>query len=478
MRYPSRIIGIFLLITGFLNSGYAQSSPYSLKQCIDTAINNSLVIQQNLNTVELSKLGIKQSKNNLLPGINGNISETLSAGKMLNSVSGTYETGTGWSTGAGLTVTQNLFSGLQFLNAIKQSELIYSSSKYDLEDAKFNLTISVVNAFLQILYTGEAIKIAQQQVGFDSVQMQNIADMVYVGKKTESDLLQVKAQLHADQYLVVNAESQWRLAKVNLQQLMNLSVNESFDIDYNTSMEPLLKGMEDVGSIYIQSLAYQPIIKSYSLKSQSAVYGLKIARGGYYPQLLFKGTVGTDYSSQAKQTNTSTISMLENIGYLQSNPSQLVLGNVPQLNTTVKNYPFGNQLGDNVNGNFSIALSVPILNYLQVRNNVKKQEVNINNALLNEQYTKLTLRKTIEQVYVNVQNANAQYNSAKEEVEASKAAYDISVVKFKEGKEIITNLLVQKNAYVKALSDNLQSKYGLLFNIKILDYYKGIPITY
>lgn len=97
---------------------------------------------------------------------------------------------------------------------------------------------------------------------------------------------------------------------------------------------------------------------------------------------------------------------------------------------------------------------------------------------MNEQNTKLTLRKTIEQVYTNTENSNAQYNSAKEEVEASKAAYDISVTKFGQGKEIITDLLVQKNAYIKALSDFLQAKYGLLFNMKILDYYRGIPVTF
>jgi len=36
---------------------------------------------------------------------------------------------------------------------------------------------------------------------------------------------------------------------------------------------------------------------------------------------------------------------------------------------------------------------------------------------------------------------------------------------------------VQKNGYQKALSD-YGGQYGLLFNTKILDYYKGVPITF
>ena len=456
----------------------AQTKSWSLAQCIDTAILNNLNVLQGANTIELNRLGLKQSKNNLLPSVNGSLSEALGVGRMVNPVTQQYQTGTTWTTGAGLTVTQNLFAGLQYLNAIKQSELIYRSSRYDFEDVKFNLTISVVNGFLQVLYTGEAIKIAQTQLSLDSSQLQTTSDLAYVGKRTQSDLLQIKAQLHADQYTVVNGQSQWRLAKVNLQQLMNLPMSDAFDIDYNTAVEPSQTKPEDVGSIYSQSLGFQPIIKSYDLKTLSALYAVKIAKGAYYPQLMFKGTFGTDYVSSAKQSVTTYGSTLQNIGYLQSNPAELVMGNVPQVSTSVNNYPFGNQLKDNLNGNFSIGLSLPILNYLQVRNNVKKQEVNLNNAALNENIIKLNLRKTIEQVYTNAGNSEALYRSAQEEVDASKAAYDISVARFEEGKEITTDLLVQKSVYIKAVSDYLQAKYGLLFNTKILDYYKGIPITF
>jgi len=169
---------------------------------------------------------------------------------------------------------------------------------------------------------------------------------------------------------------------------------------------------------------------------------------------------------------------LEDIGYVQGNPTEIVVGNVSQQTNNENNERFANQLGDNVNASFSIGLTVPILNYLQVRNNVIKQRVNLNNAVLSEELTKVNLRKTIEQVYTTAENSKAQYASANEEVEANKAAYDLSTVKFKEGKMIASELIVQKNSYQKALSDYLQAKYSLLFNTKILDYYRGVPITF
>ena len=478
MSLSGKATFILFIIISISGLSSAQNTVWTLKQCIDSSIVNNLNLRQSVNNIELNRISYKQSKNNLLPAINGNVTEGLSIGRTLDQYSGAYQTGTVWTTSGSIGFSQNLFSGLQYLNAIKQNELIFRSSKFDLEDAKFNLTISVVNAFLQVLYTGEAIKIARNQVSADSIQLQTTSDLEYVGKKTQSDLLQIRSQLTSDKYALVNASSQWKITKVNLQQLMNLPVSEAFDIDYSTPIEPNIKKLEDISSIYSQSLSFQPIIKSDALKTESADYAIRVAKGAYYPQLMLKGAVGTDYSSYAKQSSTSVNNTLENIGYLQSNPSEIVMGNIPVQTTKINNYPFGNQLGDNFNGMLSIGLSVPILNYLQVRNNVKRQQVNLSNTRLNEELAKVNLRKTLEQVYANAQNSEAQYTSANEEVEANKAAYDISVVKYKEGKMIASELILQKNAYQKALSDYLQAKYALLFNTRILDYYRGIPITY
>jgi len=469
------LLAIMLLVSGYIS---AQNVNWTLRQCIDSGIANNLSIRQSVNAIELNRINLKQSRNNLLPAINGSVTEGLSVGRMISPVTEQYGTGTVWSTSAGISMTQNLFNGLQYLNAIKQNELIHRSSKFDLEDAKFNLTISIVNAYLQILYTSEAIKIAQNQVSADSIQLQTTSDLEYVGKKTESDLLQIRSQLTSDKYTLVNATSQWKIAKVNLQQYMNIPVSESFDIEYTTTIEPSEKALENINNIFFQSLSYQPIIKSYALKAQSADYALRIAKGAYYPQIMLKGSIGTDYSSYAKQTSTIINSTPENIGYVQGNPSEIVVGNVPVTSTKVSDYPFGNQLGDNFNGSLSIGLTIPILNYLQVRNNVKRQEVNLSNAMISEELTKVNLRKTIEQVYVNAETSAAQYASADEEIQAAKAAYDISVVKYAEGKLIASDLIIQKNAYQKALSDFLQAKYGLFFNTKILDYYRGVPITF
>ena len=467
-----------LVLTGSLFSANAQNKFWSLQQCIDTALANNLNVLVSANTVQLNNLNINQSKDNLLPTLNGSASEALNVGRSLNPVSYQYSTGTTWNTNFGLTGTLNLFNGLQNLNAIKQSRLNYNASKYDLEDLKYNLTLSTVNDYLQVLYANEAVKIAQQQIDALQSQLDITATFVEVGKKTESDLLQLKSQLSADKLTLVNAQSQLKTTKLNLQQLMNVAVSDSFAIQYNSDIQPEPKPLEDINSIYAQTLSFQPIVKSYQFRTESSAYGVKIAQGAYSPSLLFKGNFGTNYSTASKHTSVQYISSPQNIGYLQSNPSEIVVVNVPEAVASSSAYPIGSQLKDNVNSTFSIGLSIPILNYLQVRNNVKRQQLNLVNAVLNGKIMRLNLRKNVEQAYTDAENANSKYSAAKEEIDAAKASYNNVLSNFENGKITATDLLVNKTAYMKAESDYLQAKYELLFRQKILDYYKGTSLIF
>src|SRR5579863_2566900 len=116
MYYRSKIsiLSSFIFFSSYCGS--AQNTSWTIKQCIDTAIINNLNIQQSANTIELNRIALKQSKNNLLPTVNGNAGETLGIGRNVNPVTDLYQAGTVWSTNVALNFSQSIFNGLQFLN--------------------------------------------------------------------------------------------------------------------------------------------------------------------------------------------------------------------------------------------------------------------------------------------------------------------------------------------------------------------------
>jgi outer membrane protein len=449
--------------------GKAQN--WTLKQCIDTTLKNNLTIQQSLNTVELNEVSLQQSKENILPSLNG------SAGQSFNTANGT-QTDNSWSNNFSINSSVTLFDGFQKKNTISQNKLEYEASKYELEDNKNEIVLSVIQAFLEVLYDEELVKNMKNNVDATQAQLEKTQAFVDAGKKSESDLLEIKSQLASDKLSLVNADGLLKSAKLSLQQIMNISVSNKFDIEFPVETVIASIDTSNVDEIYNSALSYQPLIKAYQLKTQSALFNLKIANNSMSPTLSLNGSLFSNYASLTKLSEVNYQNNIQNIGYLQSDPSELVLGNVSNPVYTYSNYSFGNQLKDNLGLSLTLSLSIPIFNSHTVKNNIHIQKINLNNTILNEQGIKNDLRKKIEQAFIDVENSISNYNAAQEQVAASSASYQNSISKYENGMMNISDILIEINKNTKAQSEFIQAKYQLIYNLKILDFYKGSSLIF
>jgi len=468
-------ISIFLFATSMSIHINAQTSNWTLKQCVDTALKNNLNIQQSYNTVELNSISLKQNKANLLPTLNGSASQSYNSGRSLNPVSYQFTTGNVWSNNFSINGSIPIFTGLQNVNTIKQNQLNYESSRYDLESIKNDIIINVVNAYLQVLFANELVKNAENQINLTTTQLNKTKDLFAVGTKSESDVLQLKSDLASKNLTLINAKSQLKTAKLNLLQLMNKPIQPSFDIEYPNEIEPEIPNMTGTQEILASALTTQPSIKASQLKTQSMIYAVKTSKGVMLPRLSLSGSLNTNYSSASKTIETDYLNSAQNIGYLQSNPSEMVIGNVVQPVYNSSNYPFQKQVSDNLSKSLSLSLSIPIFNS-QTRYNLQKQKINLENATLNEKVAINALQKNIEKAYTDVENGMAKYFATKEQLTALTASFQNASLKYDNQLISASDLLIEKNKFTQAQSENIQAKYELLFFTKILDYYRGVPI--
>jgi outer membrane protein len=461
-----------------LPSAYSQSKRWSLKQCIDTAIRNNLSLQQSAVQVSLNKMTRDQSKANLLPTITGSANQNFNTGRSLNPVSNLFTTGNIRTNNFSVTGSLVLFNGFQNQNTVRQNQVFFEASKYDVESAKNDIIINVINAYLQVVYANEQIKNAQNQVLASQAQLDQTSHFVEVGKKAEGDLLQIKSQLATDKLTLVNAKGQLKTAKLTLQQYMVIPLSDSFDVELISNMEPQLAQLEpNANEVYEKALAWQPSIKSYRLKRLSAEYALKVAKGSYSPRLTMSGSFTTNYSSASKLSQVLYTSSTQPIGYLMSDPSQVVVSDVTQPSTSSIDYPFQDQFKNNIFRSISFTLFVPIFNNFQSRINVQRQKINIENAVINEEISQVTLRKNVELAYVDAENALGKRDATKEQLDASQRSYENAQTLFEVGKMTTADLLLQKSNFTNAQSQYLQAKYDLIFRLKLLDYYRGIPLN-
>ena len=86
------------------------------------------------------------------------------------------------------------------------------------------------------------------------------------------------------------------------------------------------------------------------------------------------------------------------------------------------------------------------------------------------------LSQTIEQAYINVLNAQGQYDAAVEELTANQEAFRVAAEELKVGASNLVAYLQQKTLYTQAFENYVQAKYNSALSIEIYDFYMGIAV--
>ena len=90
---------------------------------------------------------------------------------------------------------------------------------------------------------------------------------------------------------------------------------------------------------------------------------------------------------------------------------------------------------------------------------------------------KTQLRKEVEQACLDARSAVISYTAAVNQYEASLESYNVAEEKFKLGAMNSVDFLIQKTNMTSSESNLLQAKYELVFYYKIIDFYKGVPLS-
>jgi len=119
-----------------------------------------------------------------------------------------------------------------------------------------------------------------------------------------------------------------------------------------------------------------------------------------------------------------------------------------------------------------LTLTIPIFNGFTVENKIRHQKLNIRYAQITDQTTKNTVRMEIEQAYTQYMTARDQFTASTEQFQYEQKTYESVTTRFKLGIVTPTDLQVEKSNYVRSEVNLLESKYQLLYALKLLEYYQ------
>ena len=438
----SLLITVFLMFfSGF--TGIAQNKTWTLEQCINYALDRNIQVQKAGLSNDRNQLNSDQAQANRLPSVNASVRQNFNWYKGFDSTTGSYGSSSGSnSTNYSLSSSVSLYNGQKLSNKIKQAGIDEQAGQLYAETVKESVELNILNAYLQVLYAYENVSNAEKQIEATTSQLALAKERLDLGVISMSDYLQIKSELATEKSTLADAKSQLSIYKVTLMQLMELPVDEGFEVG-SPNLDSLLvqNKQPDAQEIYNLALGIKPQIKNAELNKESAALDVQIAKADGIPSLSMDAGLSSGYSS-----------LTTNSGYTS-------------------------QLKDKINPSVGLSLSIPIFQKKQVKTNVSLATIAVSEAELDEINTKNELRKEIEQACVDVVSAQSKYTASLEENQATQESYEVTTEKYKIGLLNSVDYLFEKINLITSESKLLQSKFNLIFSYKVIDFYKGVSLT-
>lgn len=445
IRYRNIALVAFLLL--FCPTATVLARQWTLRQCIDHALEYNIGIRQKDNACRQQQLSLSTARNSRLPSLDASMGQNFSFGRSLTA-DNTYTNTNTSSTSMSIGTSIPLFTGMNIPNTIRLNRLNLEATMADLEKAKNDIRMQVAQAYVEILYDMEIADVARRQIEIDSMQVARLQAMLDEGKTSEVELAQQKATLAQSCLTATQADNNLRMALLTLSQLLELPTDEGFSVvrPSEEELREAFKAGETAApdAVYAEAVGIKPEIKAEQLRLMGMERSIDIARSALYPQLSLSAGLGTNYYRSS--------------GFHADG--------------------FSDQLKNNFSQYVGVNLSIPIFNRFRTRNDIRAAKLNRDAQQLTLENTKKALYKEIQQVCCNAVAAESKCNSSRQAAAGNEAAFMLVKAKYENGKAGITEFNEAKNNWLKAESELVQARYEYLYQTALLDFYRGRDLDF
>lgn len=420
---------------------------WTFRECMEYAEQHNIDLKKRLVDIEDAENNLQMMKNSRLPDLSLGAGQSISFGRTQSERSGVYEQMTGTNTSYSLSSGMNLYSGGKINSNIKARSFDLKAAAESMKSARENIELQIVSYYLDALFKKEILRINRDQAELNKKQVERTQTLVDAGSVPLSQLYDIKSQYAKDVMNITTAENEVQLSLLNLALLLNYLGEGTFDI-VDPELSPNLEKVspDSPDAIYDISVKERPAIKGLEYRIQSTQYMLDAARADFYPTITF----GVGYNNGFNYILESKYKSL--------------------------NDPVWDQLNANRTQRISININVPIFNRFQTRGRVTSAQNSLKNANLQLDQAKMDLYKEIRQAHQRVVASNAKLDAAAVSLEAAEQAFNFADNSYKAGKSTVFEYNDAQSRLFRSRSEHIQARYELIFQNKILNFYKGIPI--
>ncbi|HEX9151035.1 MAG TPA: TolC family protein, partial [Flavobacterium sp.] len=374
----------------------AQSKKWTLEECVKYAIQNNISIKQTELDSKTAAIDKKGAMGNFLPSLNASASHSWNIGLNQDITTGLLQNKTTQFTSAGANIGIDIYKGLQNQNTLRKANLSIIAAKYQVQKMQEDVALNVANAFLQILFNKENLKVQQEQLAINQKQYSRSEELVNAGSIPRGDLLDIKATVASNNQNVIAAQNALLISKLSLAQLLQLKEFEDFDIidDTNAKDENNIL-VQSPTAIYDKAKESKIELKIAKTNLEIAEKNVAIAKGAFQPTLqgFYSFSSRVAYSERVVGLQPNTSNPTSVVGYVEGTNQNVLQNNFsPVLGNAL---PFWDQFSNNKGQSFGVQLAIPIFNGFSARNNVERSKVSLEKSKIALEQQNLDLQRNV-----------------------------------------------------------------------------------
>lgn len=458
-------------------SSQAQTKVWTLEEVVDYALKNNISVQQTELDIRSAEIDKTAAWGSFLPTVNANSSHSWNIGLNQNITTGLLENQTNQFTAVGMNVGVDIFNGLQNQNRLRRANLNLLAAQYQLSKIKDDVALNVANAYLQILFNKENLKVQKELLANNNRDLSRTTQLVDAGSIPRGDLLDMSATVAGGEQSVVAAENALLISKLSLAQLLQLEEFKDFDVaDVATEAAPSVVMLQTPEAIFSKAKEERVEIKIARTNLELAERDVKIARGAYLPSLVgfYSFNTRAAYFDRVVGFIPDPDSPTTVIGAVEGTGQNVIAPNfLPVLGSSL---PVMDQFNENKGHSFGVQLNIPILNGLGARNAVERSKVAVDRSKIAYSQEELNLERNVYTAFTDAKGALNSYEAAVAALEARELAFEYATERFAVGMMNSFDFNQAQTLYANAQSEVIRTKYDYVFRIKVVEFYFGIPI--
>ena len=431
------------LVLGLASGVLVAQKRWSLEDCIRYAEEHNLEIRYAQKNSDIQQKNFDMARREGLPSVAGSVGNDFNFGQSQD-VFGNNHSNNSFNNNAGLRASISVYNHSRLNKQIQKSGYEVEASRYDLEKTKNDIYVRIAKQYLTVLLNREVELINKSSYENAAKLLERAEKTTAAGTTAYTVLAEAKAAVAREFQNLKTAEINTHNALFDLAMLLQIEDYKSFDVAENPVLDIPERNAPISEEKLMEIYNSRPEIKSAEAKIRASEKQTEIAKTAFYPSISASAGVGTFYFRA--------------------------------LNSD-ENKSFSQQYKDNFGQQLGVSATIPIFN-----KGITKLQVE--QAKLSEELAKTNLQQQKQEVLQNVQRAEytAQSNyeiyiSAVEAEKSAELALDFAEKSYEAGRTTIYDVNIARNNYANAQGSVAQAKFNYIFQLKLLDFYAGLPFS-